>query len=90
MRIAKLATGLAIASLLLTGGVAMAQSTTTSTTTVQITDDNRMSGTTTPGAPNTGAGGDATGTALLIGVSALVVLGGLAYLAYRAAAPSQL
>jgi len=37
--------------------------------------------TTTPGVPNTGAGGDSAGNLAVLGVSALVALGGAAYLA---------
>ena len=36
---------------------------------------------TTPGVPNTGAGGDAAGNLAILGASALVAIGGAAYLA---------
>ncbi len=45
------------------------------------TDTMTGNGASTPGVPNTGAGGDATTTALVLGVSALVAIGGAAYLA---------
>jgi len=64
------------AILLLTGGaIASAQTSTTTTDT---------SGTvTTPGTPNTGAGGDSTMNWLILGATGLAVLGGVGYLARR-------
>ncbi len=53
---------------LLASGVALAQTDASSTT---------------PGAPNTGAGGDPMTNALVLTASGLVALGGLAYLARR-------
>ncbi|MBX4191928.1 hypothetical protein KW798_00345 [Candidatus Parcubacteria bacterium] len=113
MKAAKIASGLAIASLLLTSSVALAQTQTTpggsgvnnttgtgsnmNTGTTNDTSTNGTSNTSTsntsgatsnttgsssvPGAPNTGTGGDGATTALLVGVAALIALGGIAYLA---------
>lgn len=86
MKAVKLAAGLALTTLLLSGGVAYAQTSTGTTDSGVQTAD---SGTTSvPGAPNTGTGGDATTTALLIGVAALVALGGIAYLARNTSSTS--
>lgn len=65
----RLVTGVATA-LLLTAGVAGAQTSTTTSTT-------------TPGTPNTGAGGSAAANILLLGASGVTALLGGAYLARR-------
>lgn len=58
-----------------TGAVASAQTSTTSTTT--------PTSVTTPGVPNTGAGGDAMTNWLILAVSGIVVLAGIGYIATR-------
>ena len=75
----KLLAGLATAALLFGAPVAFAQTTTTDGT-ASTTDA------TTPGAPNTGQGGDASVNLFLLAVSGLVVVAGGAYLARRAVA----
>jgi hypothetical protein len=40
-------------------------------------------GTTTPGTPNTGAGGEAAANVLILAASALAIVGGTSYLARR-------
>jgi hypothetical protein len=72
----RIASALFTSAILLTAGVAQAQTgTTTGTTTV-------------PGVPNTGAGGDISETAMILGVSAAIVAFGIAallmYLGYLA------
>lgn len=62
------------------GGTAFAQTASTTTTT-GTTVTTPTTGATTPTAPNTGAGGDAAQNLTLLGVSALVAVGGAAYLA---------
>jgi len=42
--------------------------------------------TTTPGVPNTGAGGDAITNLLLLGISAAIMVVGIAYMAHAKAA----
>ncbi len=63
----RLITGGALA-ILLTGGAALAQTT---------TDD------TTPGTPNTGLGGNASANVLILGTSAAVAAAGALYLSRR-------
>jgi hypothetical protein len=73
-RIAGGALGLAVGTLLaLAAPLTYAQ--TASTTTTGATS------VTTPGTPSTGAGGEATGNYLVLGVSALALVAGGAYLA---------
>ena len=78
---------------LLTAGVAAAQTTypttntgstnTTGTTdTTGTTNAGSTTGTTVPGTPNTGAGGDAGSDVLVPGTSSVIALAGAAYLAY--------
>ncbi len=76
--LAKLASGAAISAMLL-GGSSMAFAQTTTTTTG--TDTTTMTSSSTPGVPNTGAGGDAATNLALLGISALALIGGGAYLA---------
>jgi uncharacterized protein HemX len=71
-------------ALLLTSGVAYAQtsSTTSSGSTTTTTDTTG----TTPTAPNTGAGGDSANNMAVLVTSALVAAAGLGYLARRKSA----
>jgi hypothetical protein len=91
----KLISGTAIAATLLAGsaGLALAQNvnssgsttimSTTTTTGTSSTDSTATSGPSVPGIPNTGAGGDATGTWLLLGVVAFIAIVGGLYLVGR-------
>jgi hypothetical protein len=60
--------------LLTTGAVASAQTSTTTDTSGAVT---------TPGTPNTGAGGDAVTNWLILATTGIVVIGGVAYLMRR-------
>jgi hypothetical protein len=82
MRTIQKAAKISLATVLawMVAGIASAQTTTTdiitSTTTGTI-------GTTTPGIPNTGVGGDVVTNVLLLAASAAIALIGLAYLSSR-------
>lgn len=90
-RIGKIAGSAVLGSALLLGGAGLvfAQTynttgTTGSTGSATVTGGSSTTsggGSTTPGVPNTGAGGDSAGNLAVLGVSALVALGGAAYLA---------
>jgi hypothetical protein len=67
---------------LMSGAVASAQTTTTTPTTIEQTTTDTTS---TPGVPNTGVGGDALSNWLLLGVTGLIALSGVAFLARRPA-----
>lgn len=80
----------AVLSLLALAGPALAQTATGASSTLYggTTSATGASGTmtsTTPGAPNTGAGGDTTQNLVLLGLSGLVVVAGGAYLARKGA-----
>jgi hypothetical protein len=66
-----------------TGATSTGTTNTTSTGTTGSTSTGGTTGTTstTPGIPNTGAGGDAATNIALLGISALALVGGGAYLA---------
>ena len=71
MHLKKTIAALAVVGSLLTTGVAFAQTTTTT------------GSSTTPGTPNTGAGGTATANWVVLGATGLVALAGIGYLATR-------
>ena len=85
----------AVLGLLATGGTAFAQTASTTTTTgasttvtTPATTGTGTTGTTgtaatTPTAPNTGAGGDTAANLAILTASALVAMGGAAYLARK-------
>lgn len=75
-KIKKLIVSLITLSFLVSAGVAFAQTPTT-TDTGAVTPVT----TATPGTPNTGAGGDASVNLLMLAVSGIVLIGGVAYLA---------
>lgn len=79
----KIISGLALSAVLLGAPLAFAQ-TTTGSTTYTTTGSASTTASTTPGVPNTGAGGDAAQNLLLLGISAAVALAGIAYLSARA------
>ncbi len=92
----------AIAASLLASGAGLAFAQNATTTTNDATMISTTSGATTngvngsdavgpavPGVPNTGAGGDATGTMLLLGVTGLIAVAGGSYLLSRRAASQQ-
>lgn len=82
MKAAKIASGLALATMLLSGSAALAQTSSSSLdTSTGASSVDSTSSSSVPGAPNTGTGGDGATTALLVGVAALIALGGIAYLA---------
>ncbi len=84
MYLAKLASGAAITAMVLAGSSTMvfAQTTGSSTGgTGSTTSTGTTVTSTTPGVPNTGAGGDVATNLTLLGVSALALIGGGAYLA---------
>ncbi len=82
--------GAAALALLLSASVAAAQTTNygttnTGTTKTSVTSSTTKAktATTTPGAPNTGAGGDMATNMALLGTSAVAALAGIAYLGRR-------
>lgn len=79
----RIAGTVAILSVLALAGPALAQTTTGTTypSSSSTTGTTGIMTSTTPGAPNTGAGGDTTQNLLLLGISGLVVVAGGAYLA---------
>lgn len=85
MRTAQLLSSVAlVGAMLFSGGTAFAQtatSTGTGSTGTSGTDTGGTGTTVTPGTPNTGAGGDATTTALILVASALAMALGGMYLA---------
>ncbi len=86
--IGKIAASAAVSGALLLGGSGLAfaqtyDTTGTSGTGTSVTGTSAASSSTTPGVPNTGAGGDATTNLAVLGVSALVAAGGAAYLARK-------
>lgn len=76
----KLLGGLSLAALTL-AGAAGAQITTLPTSTATRTAT--TTATSTPGVPNTGLGGDAMFTGIVLAASLLLALGGALYLYYR-------
>jgi hypothetical protein len=88
--IGKVITSAAIAASLLASGAGMAlaqnvtgSSTTDTGVTTMTATGTATSGPSVPGVPNTGAGGDTTGTWLLLGVTGLIAAGGAWYLIGR-------
>jgi len=73
MHAKKIVSAFVLALALLSGGVAYAQTDASSTIT------------TTPGVPNTGAGGDTTTNLAVLGASALIAIAGGAYLLRKGA-----
>lgn len=70
------------AIMLLTGGaIASAQTTTDANGNIIDANGNVVSTTTTPGVPNTGAGGDAATNWAILAVTGIIVLAGVGYLA---------
>jgi hypothetical protein len=84
MRIGKFAGSMAVASALLLSGAGLvsAQTYTTGSVTPATATGTNATGT-TPGVPNTGAGGDVATNLALLGASAVIVVGGAAYLARK-------
>jgi len=84
MTIKKIAGIAVLVPALLMASPALAQTTTKSTSTDMWTGATTGT-TTTPGVPNTGAGGDAAVTLLILASAALLVIAGAAYLRQRLA-----